>query len=150
MRAQGQNKKAAAQSLRCQLDKYNVSPIKNSFPFFNSAEALLTAAWQGGFQSGHGLHDQHRNNRGPCFFSHPFKTFWHVNKTFFSNGKNDHLCLWFSSFPPPPRLLGKTKNSIVSEFYKKKTLFGSFFGSILMLIVLTQLCATWLYNTYEP
>lgn len=90
MRAQGQNKKAAAQSLRCQLDKYNVSPIKNSFPFFNSAEALLTAAWQGGFQSGHGLPDQHRNNRGPCFFSHPFKTFWHVNKTFFpqhfSNG----------------------------------------------------------------
>lgn len=97
MLAQGQNKKAAAQSLRCQLDKYNVSPIKNSFPFFNSAEALLTAAWQGGGQSVHGLHDQHRNNRGPCFFSHPFKTFWHVNKTFFgqhfSNGKNDHLCL---------------------------------------------------------
>lgn len=41
------------------------------------------------------------------------------------------------------------------EFYSfwilfKKTLFGSFFGSILMVIVLTQLCATWLYNAYEP
>lgn len=41
------------------------------------------------------------------------------------------------------------------EFYSfrflfKKTLFGPFFGSFLMVIVLTQLCATWLYNAYEP
>lgn len=75
MRAQGQNKKAAVQSLRCQLDRYNVSPIKNSFPFFNSAEALLTAAWQGGGQSVHGPYDQHRNNGGPCFFPILLKPF---------------------------------------------------------------------------
>ena len=66
MRTQGQNKKAAAQSLCCQLDKYNVSPIKYSLLFFNSAEALLTAAWQGGCRSSHCLCDQHHYNRGPC------------------------------------------------------------------------------------
>lgn len=129
MREQGQNKKAAVQSLRCQLDKYNVSPIKNSFPFFNSAEALLTAAWQGGCQRVRGLYDQHRNNGGPYFFPHPFKTFWHVNKTFFgqhfSNGKMTiyvfDFHLFFSLFLSPP---GKTKNSIVSEFYSKKPFLG--------------------------
>lgn len=151
MRAQGQNKKAAVRSLRCQFDRYNVSPIKNSFPFFNSAEALLTAAWQGGCQSVHGLYDQHRNNRGPCFFSHPLKTFWHVNKTFFgqhfSIGKNDHLCLWFSSFFFFPL---ENKEFFSFRILFKKNLFGSFFGIILMVIVLTQLCATWLYNAYEP
>lgn len=101
MCAQGQNKKAAVQSLRCQLDKYNVSPIKNSLPFFNSAEALLTAAWQGGCRSGHGLCDQHHHNRGPCFpillKPNHGPSFLHVNKTFirqhFSNRKSDHRCL---------------------------------------------------------
>lgn len=151
MRAQGQNKKAAVQSLRCQFDRYNVSPIKNSFPFFNSAEALLTAAWQGGCQSVHGLYDQHRNNRGPCFFSHPLKTFWHVNKTFlwvtlfhWKKWPSMSLIFIFFFFPRENK-----------EFYSfrilfKKNLFGSFFRIILMVIVLTQLCATWLYNAYEP
>ena len=36
------------QSLACQSDKYNVSPIKTSLPVSNSAAALLTAARQGG------------------------------------------------------------------------------------------------------
>lgn len=52
------NEKAAVQSLCCQLDKYNVSPIKNSLPFFNSAEALLTAAWQGGCRRITGPYDR--------------------------------------------------------------------------------------------
>lgn len=153
MCAQGQNKKAAVQSLRCQLDKYNVSPIKNSLPFFNSAEALLTAAWQGGCRSGHGLCDQHHHNRGPCFpillKPNHGPSFLHVNKTFirqhFSNRKSDHRCLWFSSFFP-----GENKEFYSFSFLFKKTLFGPFFGSILMLIMLTQLCAMWLYNAYEP
>lgn len=57
-RTRTKNEKAAVQSLRCQLDKYNVSPIKNSLPFFNSAEALLTAAWQGGCRRIHGPCDR--------------------------------------------------------------------------------------------
>lgn len=53
----------------------------------------------------------------------------------------------FHLFFPPSR---QNKEFYSFRILFKKTLFGSFFGSILMLIVLTQLCATWLYNAYEP
>lgn len=43
----------------CQLDKYNVSPIKNSLPFSNSSSALLTMAWQGGSHSASAPAHQH-------------------------------------------------------------------------------------------
>ena len=135
-----QNKKGRPESLGCQLDKYNVSPIKTSLPVSNSAAALLTAARQGGCArepppGAPGC--QHPGNRGPWLplleQLSPF--LWHVNKTFTP-----------SHVSPPKKMTikvfdfhlffftgRKTKNSIVSDFYlgekkkeRKKNPFGGF------------------------
>lgn len=76
------NEEVAALPLRCQFDKYNVSPIKNSLPFSCRSHGLVKVLLPGWLPGSAAIIV---DNRGPVFFpilGHFRAPHWHVNKLF--------------------------------------------------------------------
>lgn len=76
------NEEVAALPLRCQFDKYNVSPIKNSLPFSRCRCCLVKVLVLGWLPGSPAIIV---DNREPVFFpilGHSSATHWHVNKLF--------------------------------------------------------------------